>query len=157
MMGLTKAGEGSAVELNVKTFGQLSGREVYEILKARSAVFMMEQRIYYLDMDDTDYDSLHLFYEEGGRVTAYLRAYRVEGDGEAVHIGRVLTVDHGRGLGGKFLTAAIAALRERTGCRYIRLDAQVPVVGFYEKYGFRVTSGEFLEAGIPHVKMELEL
>lgn len=156
MLSPTERKRGSAVELNVKTFGELSGREVYEILKARMAVFMMEQNIRYLDMDDTDYDSLHLFYEEGGKVTAYLRAYKME-DAEAVHIGRVLTVEHGKGLGGQFLTDAIEALRARTGCQYIRLDAQTPVVGFYEKSGFRATSGEFLEAGIPHIAMELEL
>ncbi len=145
------------MELTVKTFDELSGREVYEILRARSAVFMMEQRIHYLDMDGTDYQSLHCFYQEGGRVAAYLRAYRMEDGPEAVHIGRVLTVKHGRGLGGRLLTEAIDALRERTGCKYIRLDSQAPVAGFYEKYGFRAVSGEFLEAGIPHIAMELEL
>ncbi len=145
------------MELHIKTFGELSGREVYEILKARMAVFMIEQHIFCLDMDDTDYESLHLFYEEGGQVTAYLRAYRVEGDDEAVHIGRVLTVEHGKGLGGRFLTEAVETLKARTGCRYIRLDAQTPAEGFYKRYGFRTTSGEFMEAGVPHVKMELEL
>ncbi len=145
------------MELIVKTFDELTNREVYEILKARSAVFMMEQRICCLDMDDTDYHSLHLFYEERGKVTAYLRAYRTEADPQAVHIGRVLTLEHGKGLGGRLLTEAIDALRTRTGCGRIRLDSQIPVVGFYEKYGFKPVSGEFLEAGIPHIAMELAL
>ena len=51
----------------------------------------------YQDLDDKDYESLHVFYEEDGNVTAYLRAFSK--DEETVQIGRVLTLKHGTGLG----------------------------------------------------------
>ena len=56
------------MDFYVKPFDALSGAEVYEILKARSAVFMMEQEIRYLDIDDIDYRSLHCFMMEEGKV-----------------------------------------------------------------------------------------
>ena len=38
----------------VKTFDELNAGEIYEILKARAAVFVVEQNIVYLDTDDKD-------------------------------------------------------------------------------------------------------
>lgn len=136
-----------------KTFEELTNREVYEILKARSAVFMIEQRIVYLDMDDVDYGALHVFFEEDGHVTAYLRAYPAE-EG-TIRIGRVLTRERGTGLGRKIMEAGIAEIRKRFRSAVIALDSQCHAAGFYKKLGFRVCSEEFMEAGIPHVKMEL--
>ncbi len=138
-----------------KKFSELSAGEIYEILKARADVFIIEQNINYQDMDDVDYDSLHCFLSDGGSVAAYLRAYGA-GDG-AVKLGRVLTRPHGRGLGRTLMERSIPAVAEATGCRRIVLDAQKYAVGFYEKFGFRVVSGEFLEEGIVHVAMAADI
>ena len=74
-----------------------------------------------------------------------------------VQMGRVLTVDRGIGLGGKLLKAGIEEIRARFHPAKIYIEAQSYAVGFYAREGFRVTSEEFLEDGIPHVKMELDL
>ncbi|MBQ3861747.1 MAG: GNAT family N-acetyltransferase, partial [Clostridia bacterium] len=74
-----------------------------------------------------------------------------------VQMGRVLTVDRGVGLGGKLLKAGIEEIRARFHPAKIYIEAQSYAVGFYAREGFRVTSEEFLEDGIPHVKMELDL
>lgn len=140
-----------------KRFDELSGAEVYEILKARMAVFYMEQHIFYLDMDDVDYDSLHVYLEEDGKVLAYLRAYEDAGEPGIVHIGRVLTVERGKGFGRRIMEEGIEAVRTAYHPERIRLDAQLPVVEFYEKLGFVPIGEEFLEAGIPHRAMELAL
>ena len=138
-----------------KTFEELTTKEIYEILKARAAVFVVEQNIVYQDMDDKDYDSLHVFCEEDGRVTAYLRAFKVEAD--VVRMGRVLTLQHGQGLGGKLLNYGLEEIRRKFLPKVITIDSQCHAIGFYEKAGFRVCSEEFLEEGIMHVKMELEV
>ena len=138
-----------------KTFEELTTKEIYEILKARAAVFVVEQNIVYQDMDDKDYDSLHVFCEEDGRVTAYLRAFKVEAD--VVRVGRVLTLQHGQGLGGKLLNYGLEEIRRKFLPKVITIDSQCHAIGFYEKAGFRVCSEEFLEEGIMHVKMELEV
>lgn len=139
--------------LNAKTFEELTARELYEILKARAAVFVVEQSIVYQDMDDLDYESLHVFREDGGQVTAYLRAFRTEPD--AVRVGRVLTISHGKGHGKELLEYGLQEIRRHFSPKVIALDSQCHAIGFYEKLGFRVCSEEFLEEGIPHVKMEL--
>jgi len=138
-----------------KTFDELSTKELYEIMKARAAVFVVEQNIVYQDMDDKDYDSLHVFYEEDGKVAAYLRAFQ---DGpDAIRMGRVLTIRHGRGLGGRLLEYGLSEIRRRLAPKRIVIDSQCHAIGFYERVGFKVCSDEFLEEGIMHVKMELEM
>ena len=134
-----------------KTFSELTAAEIYEILKARSRVFQFEQNIRYLDEDDVDYDSLHCFFEENGQVTAYLRAYP---ENEKIKIGRVLTITHGKGLGKRLMELGMLSAREHFGERPIIIDAQKHAEGFYKKLGFVTSSGEFLEEGIVHVKME---
>lgn len=136
-----------------KPFSELTAAEIYEILKARSRVFQFEQNIHYLDEDDVDYNCLHCFFEENRQVTAYLRAYP---EGEDIKLGRVLAVTRGKGMGRRLMVLAVKSVREYFGKRKIVIDAQKHAEGFYQKLGFVTTSGEFLEEGIVHVKMELD-
>ena len=134
-----------------KRFCELSNREVYEILKARAKIFMFEQKIWYLDMDNVDYNAYHLFLEENGEVVAYLRAFSGETDGE-IHIGRVLSVEHNKGLGTVLMNKALEYFKEND-VKSIVLNSQIPAVRFYKKLGFDTFGEEFIEAGIPHIKM----
>lgn len=135
----------------VKCFNDLSNREVYEILKSRAKVFMFEQKIWYLDMDNVDYNAYHLFLEENGEVLAYLRAY-FEEDATAMHIGRVLSTDHNKGLGKSLMNNAFKFFKQN-GVKSIVLNSQKTAVGFYQKLGFNTVGEEFIDAGIPHIKM----
>ena len=85
------------MKLVVKNFNQLTTGELYEILKSRAEIFVVEQNIVYQDMDDIDYRSLHLYFEKDRRIIAYLRAFFKDEDKETVQIGRVLTLEHGKG------------------------------------------------------------
>lgn len=142
------------MEFIVKKMDELTAAELYEILKARSKVFMLEQKIRCLDMDDVDYESFHIFSMEEGLVTSNLRVYPIEEKG-AAKLGRVLTLSRGKGNGRKLMNQAISVAKERLGARVLYVDAQVQASPFYEKCGFRVISEEFLEEGIPHVKMKM--
>lgn len=71
-------------------------------------------------------------------------------------MGRVLTLRHGTGLGGRLLKEGISQIRTRMRLSKIYIEAQCYAVGFYEKEGFQISSEEFLEDGIPHVQMVLE-
>ncbi|MCH5205698.1 MAG: GNAT family N-acetyltransferase [Oscillospiraceae bacterium] len=143
----------NALSYKAKPFSELTAAEIYEILKARSRVFQFEQNIRYLDEDDVDYDCLHCFFEENGQVAAYLRAYLEDG---RIKLGRVLTVARGKGLGKRLAELSVQSAREHFGALPITVDAQKHAEGFYKKLGFVTTSGEFLEEGIVHVKMELK-
>ncbi len=137
-----------------KTFDKLTTNELYEILKARAEIFVVEQNITYQDMDDVDYQSLHCFFEEDGKVVAYLRAFFKDESEKIVKIGRVLTVEHGKGLGRKLLEESMPEIIRFFEPERIVIDAQKYAVPFYEKFGFSVTSDDFLEAGIIHQAME---
>jgi ElaA protein len=121
------------MEFKCKTFPELSAKEIYEILKARMEVFLLEQHIVCLDIDGVDYDALHVFVEENGTVEAYLRAFRYE---DAVKIGRVLTREHGKGLGRKLMEYAMPKIKEHFGSDKIILHSQKHAEGFYKKLGF---------------------
>lgn len=138
-----------------KYFEELTTTELYEILKVRAAIFVVEQECVYQDLDDKDYRSLHIFYEDEGNVIAYLRSY-VREDG-VVQMGRVLTMEHGKGLGGKLLKKGIQQIKEKQRPKRIYIEAQCYATGYYEREGFKVCSEKFLEDGIPHVQMELIL
>lgn len=142
------------MKLTVKFFDELTMRELYEILKVRAEIFVVEQNCVYQDLDGKDYESLHVFYEEEGETAACLRAFQK--DEKTVQIGRVLTRHHGNGLGGRLLKNGIREVRKKWNPEKIYLEAQSYAVGFYEREGFQVCSEEFLEDGIPHREMILE-
>lgn len=145
------------LKFTAKYFDELTTTELYEILKARVEIFIVEQHINCQDMDDMDYKSLHCFLWEKNRVTAYLRAYFPDDNIERIKVGRVLTLQHGRGWGKKLLEESIPVIKDRLKCKTICIDAQTHAIGFYEKFGFKVTSEEFWEEGVLHVSMELKL
>ena len=143
------------MNLVTKYFDELTTRELYEILRIRSEIFVVEQNCPYQDIDNKDYDSLHLFYESDGKVLACLRIFMKE-EGVA-QIGRVVTLTHGTGLGGKLLKAGIEATKKHFDARSIYIEAQCYAAGFYAREGFKVCTEEFLEDNIPHVGMWLDL
>ena len=138
-----------------KNFDGLSTCELYEILKVRSQIFIVEQNMHCQDIDDVDYTARHFGLEKGGKIQAYLRAFYI--DDCTVRIGRVLSVTHGIGLGTQIMQKAITDIKQNMPCRKITLDSQKHAVPFYEKFGFKTVSGEFLEEGVLHVKMELAI
>lgn len=143
------------MEFYAKVFSELTNAEVYEILKSRMEVFLLEQNIICMDIDDMDYQSLHCFFKEGDRVVAYLRAFPKE-EG-VVKVGRVLTLDHGNGLGRTLMERSYAEIVKTFHGKKIVVHAQKQAEGFYTKLGFETVSGEFLEEGVVHITMEKEI
>ena len=137
------------MQVKSKFFSELTTTELYEILKAREEIFVVEQNCVYQDLDNKDYDSLHVFYEEDGIVTAYMRAFFK--DDTTVQMGRVLSLRHGAGLGGRLLREGIIQIKDKMNPKRIYIEAQCYATGYYEREGFSVCSDEFLEDGIPHV------
>ncbi|MCH5299367.1 MAG: GNAT family N-acetyltransferase [Ruminococcus sp.] len=140
-----------------KSFDELTTRELYEILRARSAVFVVEQNCVYQDLDKIDYESIHIFAQkDSGEVTAYLRLFMKKDEDNTTQMGRVLTTERGKGLGGEILREGIRAAKEKLSAGEIYIEAQEYAIPFYSREGFEVTSDVFLEDGIPHVEMRLK-
>jgi len=141
------------MKFNAKKFSELTGAQVYEILKSRSEIFMLEQGIRCIDMDDKDYESFHFFYEQDKRVCAYMRAFYVDEEKTCVKIGRVLSLQHKKGLGSALTRDTLSYLKG-IGVKKAVVSAQIGAVGFYEKMGFEKVSDEYMEENIPHILME---
>lgn len=140
------------MEFRAKLFNELSAREIYEIVRARQEIFLMEQRIVCRDFDGVDYDALHCFLWEEGKVVAYMRAFM---DDDEIRLGRFLTVRHGEGLGRRLMELSLPVVKASFNCYKISFHAQRHAEGFYKKLGFKTVSDVFLEEGIEHVTMIL--
>ena len=138
-----------------KKFADLTPAELYEILKSRTEVFLLEQNIVCQDMDDVDYECLHCFISDGKRAVACLRAF-LSGEGE-VTIGRVVSIEHKKGLGRELMQKSIEEVKKHFDCKKIVVHAQTQAEGYYLKMGFSTVSEEFMEENVPHVMMEMIL
>ena len=141
------------VKFRIKFFKELKTTELYEMLKVRFQVFYLEQACRYPDLDDIDYKAYHLALFRRGKVIAYARLYEQKG---IWHIGRLLTTERGQGFGLYMIQRAIDEAK-RLGAKSLTLHAQAQTVELYERFGFEAISDTFIEAGIPHVQMDLTL
>ena len=140
-----------------KYFSDLSLEELYGILKVRAEVFVIGQKCLYIDPDGKDLDSVQVFASSEGRIIACLRIFRKEKD--VLQIGRVAVIEpqRGKGIGLRMMQEAIRFVSEHLQEKKIYLEAQTYAIGFYEKLGFYTVSDEFLDEGIPHKGMELDI
>jgi ElaA protein len=148
-----------ALEWRWKAFDALSAREVYAILEARSAVFVVEQRCVYQDVDGADQDAWHLAaYDAAGRLAGYLRVLLPDAQSPDIRIGRVLTTATFRGirLGSALLANAITHIRAQWPDTPVSLHAQAHLQKFYRTFGFAPNSDVHDDDGIPHVWMRAE-
>ena len=145
------------MRLCVKKFDELTTDELYQILKLRVNVFVVEQCCPYPELDDCDQKAVHVWLEDEDGIEACLRILDRNIKSEWVTIGRVIAVKRRAGLGTRILQAGIRVAKECFEAESVYLEAQTYARAFYEKQGFRVISEEFLEDGIPHVKMLLDL
>ena len=145
------------MELVVKHFSELSAEELFEIYKLRVSVFVVEQECPYQEVDDADKSAYHVWLRDEDGIEAYARVLPAGVAFPTAAIGRVIAVKRRCGLGTKIVSAAIDTAKDRLGADKITIEAQVYARTLYEKAGFRQTSEEFLEDGIPHIRMELEL
>ena len=100
-------------------------------------------------------DLIYIFIEEDNKIIAYLRAFKKDKD--IIQLGRVLTRKHGLGTGKKLMLEALPIIKEKLNPKKIYIEAQKYAEEFYKKLGFTTKSKEFLEDGIPHVIMELDI
>ena len=129
----------------VKKFTELSLEELYEILKIRAAVFVVEQDCSYQDLDDVDKEAYHVYLKEEGNIVGYLRVVDKDKRLDEVSIGRVISLKRRQGVGSILMQAGIRVAKEKFGAKKIKIGAQVYAIPFYERSGFRVISKEYLE------------
>lgn len=133
-------------------FGDLEPSVLYDFLRLRSEVFVVEQACVFLDLDgrDTQPSTIHLWIEDDGAMLGYARV--LPGD-EVTELGRfVIPTEHrGQGIGAGLMREALARIEGP-----VALKAQARLVEWYEHFGFEISGQPFLEDGIPHVPMRLD-
>ena len=139
--------------LHKRTFQELTVDELYELLRVRSEVFVVEQNCVYQDLDNDDQESIHLWLTVDEKVVALARVCPAGTHMKEVSIGRVITTVRGKGYGKQIMLHAIDAAKENFGAKLIDIEAQEYAKGFYESVGFRQSSDTFMLDGIPHIKM----
>lgn len=137
------------------SFDDLRVVELYEVLRLRSEVFVVEQQCIYQDMDGLDRQAMHLLGVQGGELKAYARCFEPGVTFAEASIGRVLVHPSARatGLGHALMEQAIVAIAQVWGPQAIRIGAQAHLAGFYAKHGFKDMGKPYVEDGIPHLEM----
>ena len=121
----------------IKTFDELTNRELYEILKLRSQVFIVEQGGCYLEMDDIDYESTHIFYRDAdGSILGCIRIFPKEDEPGVIQLGRLVTKNRRTGLGRQLMANAEAIARERYAAKGLYLTGRPEAHDFYLKCGY---------------------
>ena len=141
------------LKLHKKTFQELTTEELYELLRVRSEVFVVEQNCVYQDMDGDDQKAIHLWLTVEEKVVALASVCPAGTHMKEISIGRVITTERGKGYGKQMMLYAIDAAIEHFDAKLIDIEAQEYAKGFYESVGFRQSSEPFMLDGIPHIKM----
>lgn len=133
----------------------LTALELHEIIKAREAVFVVEQQCPYQEADDMDLHAWHLRVALDGALAAYIRVVDPGIKYEQPSIGRVLTLPAFRRLkiGRALLGEGIRFTEATFPGKGIKIGAQVYLRDFYESFGFQPVSEVYIEDGIPHMDM----
>lgn len=139
----------------IKTFEEFTVPELYQVLKARVDVFVVEQNCPYPDLDDYDQKAIHIWAEENGDVLAYCRVFDKGIKYHETSIGRVLTTENARGksLGKLLIQYAVETIENRFHTSEIRISAQDYLLKFYAGFGFEDTGKKYMEDDIPHTEM----
>jgi len=144
------------IKFKIKRFNELSLAELYDLLKLRSEVFVVEQNCVYLDVDGKDEKALHLLGIFGEELVAYVRIFKPGDYFEEASIGRVLIkqIYRDRKWGYDLMHEAIRVTKAELNQTNITISAQCYLQKFYENVGFVQTSEMYLEDDIPHIEMK---
>lgn len=146
------------MKLVIKRFGQLTAKELYQILSLRAETFIVDQQIMYNDLDNVDQVSTHVFYQDTNSVAAYLRIIDAGQSYNSPLIGRVCVSNKGAGIGSKLLHDTLDYLAQESSASKVLVESQLKAQPFYERAGFtQVTSKVLDHFGVLHHVLSLDL
>lgn len=136
----------------IKTFEELSSKELYTIIQERISVFIVEQDCAYMETDDNDLISTHIYFKNGEDIVAYARVFP---NNENIHVGRVLVKKEYRSQGkaNELLEKVLDHIKQTEPDKTIEMMAEKYVQELYESFGFKTISEPYIDCGILHVDM----
>jgi ElaA protein len=150
--------------LNWLSFPELSIMQLYDILKLRSEIFVVEQQCAFLDIDGLDMNAIHLLATENDKLVAYLRIYQYQTlintklTNNGIRFGRVITANHvrGKGYGKLLMTELLNYCNTHYPQHELNCSAQYRLKKFYESFGFIEQGDIYLEDDVDHIAMVLQ-
>lgn len=144
------------LQFQTKPFSELSALELYQILRLRSEVFVVEQNCVYQDIDNKDQKAMHVLGFFNNDLMAYCRLFEAGNYFENASIGRVIVAQKFRDKkwGNNLMQTAIDAVKQHYNETKITISAQFYLQKFYESHGFVQTSDVYLEDDIEHIEMK---
>lgn len=141
--------------LEIKPFEALLTDELYEVLRLRADVFVVEQDCVYPDIDGKDRKAWHVLGKYDGQVVAYARIFKPGDYFDEASIGRVVIAApfRDRKWGYPLMESAISAIGTHFGQTRIAISAQAHLERFYTNAGFVAEGEGYLEDNIPHIRM----
>ena len=145
------------MEITTKTFKELTKEELYELLSLRCQVFVVEQNCAYQDLDNKDQKALHVIGKKADKIVAYTRVFKPGDYFKNPSIGRVLVEESSRksSLGKDIMLGSMDTIKRLFKNSIVELSAQTYLKKFYRDLGFIENGKEYLEDGIPHIRMLL--
>lgn len=143
------------MKIEIKTFEELNPHELYEILRLRSEVFVVEQVCVYQDIDNKDFKALHILGYKNDKLVAYTRCFAPGIYFAEAAIGRVIVKEGERkfGYGHDIMKASVQAINDSYQTQTIKLSAQQYLIKFYNTHQFKEIGEGYMEDGIPHIAM----
>ena len=143
------------IHFTVKSFSDLSRVEIYKILRLRSEVFVVEQNCIYQDIDNKDQKAYHILGSVEDSLLAYARIFDSGDYFDLPSIGRIVVQEKARlfSYGHQLVDHSIQYIIENFDNKNILISAQTYLTKFYNTHGFKQQGKEYLEDGIPHIKM----
>jgi len=140
---------------NTVAFDDLSNNELYQIMRLRQDIFIIEQNCFYSDLDGLDQTARHMLAWEDGALLAYLRALPPGCSYPQSSLGRIAVADlaRGRQLGRELVQRGITHNLQHWPGSDIQIGAQAHLSQFYSSLGFKTVGQEYIEDGIPHCHM----
>ena len=143
------------LDIQVKTFQELTTDQLYNLLQLRRQVFVVEQDCVYQDIDYKDQKALHVLGFKDQKIVAYTRIFKPGDYFEYSSIGRVVVLENQRKFkfGYQIMEASIKAIKDQFKETNIKISAQCYLNKFYTNLGFKAIGETYLEDGIPHIAM----
>ncbi len=146
------------IDWQLLPFESLGSRQLYQLLKLRVDVFVVEQKCPYPELDDKDHGAgvYHLLGFKNDDLVACARLLPPGVSYCGASIGRVATKESARGggIGHQLLDCAVKECERLWPEHDIEIGAQEYLEKFYSRYGFVRTSEMYLEDDIAHIDMK---
>jgi len=143
------------IEWQWLSFNELTTQMLYDVLQLRQAVFQVEQQSIYQDCDDLDQKAQHLLGYQNNKLIAYLR---INHRNHTILISRIVInkQNRGKGLGKELVQQGLQYINRKFPNTNIQISAQMHLEKFYNQFGFVGFGAPTDDAGIKHIKMELQ-